>query len=383
MILTPFRALMGVFAMNALGFAVWLPRIPDVREALGIDIFTLSLCLVAMPLGTITGLVFAADLVRRIGVRKSCIATAIAGPLLIIPPAFAPSALWLAGLLYLWGLTWSVSEVAINAMANAIQRGEGRRIMSRCHGVWSFGAMAGGLIGGAMSQAQIAPGQSLLIVEPFIIAAGVFFASRLPAGQKAQGGRSRFRLPGKALFVICLLPIGALMIEGAMLDWSVLYMREIHGTSAFAASAIFAVFNLAMGFGRLSGDYMTDRFGVERMMLVSGLSLGVGVAAFALAPGMEVAALAALLTGYGAANVYPLALSIAPDFPGPSPEQNVASVVIIAVAGFLVGPPLIGFVGAHASLPVAFLCLTPLGILPVVIVLRGLLTPPALTEESR
>ena len=128
--MTPFQALMGVFAMNALGFAIWLPRIPDVRDALGLDVFTLSLCLVAAPFGTILGLLFSARLVRRMGIRRSCIATAIAGPLLIIPPAFAPNAPILGLLLFIWGLTWSLSEVAINAMANAIQRAEGRRIMS-------------------------------------------------------------------------------------------------------------------------------------------------------------------------------------------------------------------------------------------------------------
>lgn len=377
MTLTPFRALMGVFAMNAVGFLIWLPRIPDVRDALGIDLFTLSLCLVAAPIGTISGLLFSAQAVRRIGIRRSCIVAAIAGPLLIIPPAFAPTPLLLGIFLFIWGLTWSLSEVAINAMANALQRDEGKRIMSRCHGVWSFGAMAGGLFGGLMSDAEIHPGLGLLIAEPIIIAIGIWFALALPAGRSVpndDGGK--FQFPGKALFVICLLPIGALMIEGAMLDWAVLFMRDIHSTSPFVASIILSVFNLAMGFGRLSGDYATDRWGIERLMLVSGLSLGVGVVLFALSPNTGIAAIGALFTGFGAANIYPLALSVAPDFPGRSAESNVASVVIIAVAGFLVGPPLIGFVGKLLGLPAAFACLTPLGFLPILIVFSGKIRPP-------
>ena len=236
--------------------------------------------------------------------------------------------------------------------------------------------MAGGLVGGAMSQAAISPGLSQLLLEPIVIAVGLWFAWHLPAGQKVSAGGAGFRLPGGALFAICLLPIGALMIEGAMLDWSVLYMRDIHGTSAFMGAIVFAVFNLAMGFGRLSGDYSVDRMGAERLMLISGLSLGIGIAAFALVPAPGMAMIAALFVGYGASNVYPIALSVAPDFPGPSAEANVAAVVIIAMVGFLAGPPLIGFVGANLGLPVAFLCLTPLGLLPVYIVLRGQMRPP-------
>ena len=167
-----------------------------------------------------------------------------------------------------------------------------------------------------------------------------------------------------------------------MLDWSVLYMRDIHGTSAFVASVIFSVFNLAMGVGRLSGDYATERLGIDRMMLISGFSLGIGVALFAYAPGVQLAAAAALLMGYGAANIYPLALSVAPDFPGRSAEGNVAAVVIISVAGFLVGPPMIGFVGSELGLPIAFACLTPLGILPVLIVWAGLMRPPGQPDQA-
>lgn len=373
--LTPFQALMGVFAMNAFGFGLWLPRIPDMRAALQIDVFTLSLCLMAAPVATIIGLLFSADFVRRLGIRKSCMLAAVIGPLFVIPPAFSTTPLMLGALLFAFGLTWSITEVAINAMANAIQRAEGRRIMSRCHGVWSFGAMAGGLTGGAMSEAAIPPGLSQLMLEPVVILVGLWFARQLPAGQKVEAGRRGFRLPSGALLAICVLPIGALMIEGAMLDWSVLFMRDIHGTSAFIGAVVFGVFNLAMGFGRLSGDISTERYGPERMMLISGLSLGAGVALFAMAPGVPTAMIAALLTGYGASNVYPLALSVAPDFPGPSAEQNVAAVVIISMVGFLAGPPMIGFVGAKIGLELAFLCLTPLGLLPVIIVLRGLMHP--------
>ena len=382
MTVTPFRALMGVFAMNAFGFGIWLPRIPDMREALQIDVFTLSLCLSAAPLATIIGLLFSADLVRGLGARKSCMLSAILGPLFVIPPAFATGPVMLGALLFLFGLTWAVTEVAINAMANAIQRAEGRRIMSRCHGVWSFGVMGGGLVSGAMSQAAIPPGPSQLILEPVVIVVGLWFAARLPAGQKVTGGNLGFQLPGKALLAICLLPIGALMIEGAMLDWSVLFMRDVHGTSAMTGATVFAVFNLAMGFGRLSGDHTTERLGQDRMMLISGLSLGLGVAVFAVAPSVPLAMVAALLTGYGAANVYPLALSVAPDFPGPGAEQNVAAVVIIAMVGFLAGPPSIGFVGAEIGLPAAFLCLAPLGFLPVYVVLRGLMQPPNNSETT-
>ena len=373
--LSPFQALLGVFAMNAVAYAIWLPRIPDIKAALGLDVWTLSIALLGGPVGAIVGLTAAARITRRLGLRRACMVASFATPLALILPAMAGSALVLTTALFVVGLAHALTEVAINSMANAVQKSGGRRIMSRCHGVWSFGAMAGGLIGGALSQAEVSVLHGQVISGPLAALAMFAFAWALPKGQARAdtGGGAGFVMPSAALVVLCVVPIGALMIEGAMLDWSVLFMRDVIGTNALWAAVVLSVFNLAMGFGRLTGDWSTDAWGVSRMMAVSGLSLGVGVLAFAFAPGYWAAFLAAIFAGYGASNIYPLALSLAPDVPGKSAEHNVAAIVVIAMTGMLMGPPLIGFVGSIFGLWAGFAVLSPFGIMPAIMVWLGII----------
>lgn len=370
---SPLIALCGVFCMNGLAISLWLPRIPDVKAALGLDLWTMSLCLLGMPVGTMAGFFFAARLTRAIGRRVTSMVFGAAVPLSLILPAFATGPVTLTVTLLLFGLLTAQVEVGINAKANEMQRNLGRRIMSRCHGLWSVGMMSGGLIAGTFTQNSIGFATQQIVAEPLVALAAALFALALPAddARLPEPKRKGFALPGAALLVLCIVPIGALLVEGSMFDWSVLFLREEVGVEPFAASAVFAIFAMTMGFGRLTGDHAAELLGVTRLMLLSGLCMGVGVAAFALAPSLMVAAPAAALAGYGAANVYPLAMSLAPDVPGPSPEQNVAVIALTGFSAFLIGPPLVGFLGDRYGLSVGLLALTPIALAPAIMTLLG------------
>lgn len=370
--LTPLLALQGVFFMNAVGLALWLPRIPDVKEILGLDVMTVAICLMGAPVGTMIGFLFAARISRALGLKRACIIAGSAMCIALILPVAALSPISLFGSLVIVGFTIAIIEVAMNSKANVVQRDLGRRIMSRCHGMWSFGVMLAGLLAGTFAQAGISPLVQQLTLEPIAAILAIVFAMALPEDsprdEVEEGG---FKLPSGTLLILCLVPIAALLIEGAMLDWSVLFLRSEVGISAFNASVIFSIFAMAMGFGRLGGDWMTDRLGVSRMILISGFAMAIGMGVFAFSEGLWVAGIAAIFAGFGSANVYPLALSIAPDVPGGSPEGNVASVALSAFTAFLIGPPLIGFIADTFSLAVSFIVLSPLGFIPALFVLTG------------
>ncbi len=367
-----------VFALNAVGLSVWFPRIPDVKEALGLDVLTLAFCLFGMPAGTMLGFLIVGRIIRRLGLRTTVVVGGAGFLLSFIGPGLAPNAVVLGLTLFFCGLTIATIEVSMNAKASQTERVLGRRIMTRCHAFWSFGTVAGALIGGAFAQREIGFLTQQVLLQPLFAAATVFFGLRLLADdpQPAAEPEGRgFALPPVALLLVCLVPIGALLIEGAMMEWSALLMREWKGAGPFVTALTFSVFALAMAVARLTGDRLAEQLGPRAVILCSGVTMAVGIAAFGLAPGLWLSLPAALLVGAGCGNIYPLTMSMVGQLPGPRPERNVATLALIAFTAFLIGPPLIGTLAHLVGLPTAMALLAPLGLATLALVPRPLRQP--------
>jgi len=365
-----------VFALNAVGLAVWFPRIPDVKADLGLDVLTLAFCLFAMPAGTMLGFLGVGRLIRRFGTRATCVWGGSGFLLVFILPGLARNAVSLGLALFLCGLSIATIEVAMNAKASQTERVLGRRIMTRCHAFWSFGTVAGGLIGGLFAQEEIGFATQQLILQPLFAAATIYFASRViaddpdPAPQPEAVPERGLSVPPLALVLLCLVPIGALLIEGAMLEWSALLMREDKGASPLFTGVTFAAFALGMAGSRLSGDGLAERLGTRPVIVASGLLMGAGVAAFGLAPALWVSLVAAALVGIGCGNIYPLTMSMVGRIPSSRPERNVATLALVAFTAFLIGPPAIGTLAHAIGLPWALAVLAPLGLVPLAMLRR-------------
>jgi MFS family permease len=361
-----------VFALNAVGLAVWFPRIPDVKTDLGLDVLTLAFCLFAMPAGTMLGFLGVARIIRRFGTRTTCVWGGSGFLVVFILPGLARDAVTLGLALFFCGLTIATIEVAMNAKASQTERVLGRRIMTRCHAFWSLGTVAGGLIGGLFAQGEVSFLTQQLLLQPVFAAATVFFALRLIADDpEPEAAPERgFFVPPLALVLLCLVPIGALLIEGAMLEWSALLMREDKGASPFFTGVTFAAFALGMAAARLSGDGLAERFGPRPVIVASGLVMGAGVGVFGLAPALWVSLPAAALVGAGCGNIYPLTMSMVGRIPSPRPERNVATLALVAFTAFLIGPPAIGTMAHAIGLPWALAALAPLGLVPLTMLRR-------------
>ena len=371
-------ALQFVFALNALGLAVWFPRIPDVKAALGLDLQTLAFCLFGLPAGTMLGFLTVGRVTARIGLKATTIWGGSLFLLAFIGPGLARNALSLGLTLFLCGLTIATIEVAMNAKASQMERASGRRLMTRCHAFWSFGTVSGALIGGAFAQAEISFLTQQLIVQPVFAALTIFFGRMLiadePSTASSGGG---FTLPSRMLFLMCLVPIGALLIEGAMMEWSAILLREYVGASPFLTAATFATFALAMALLRLVGDRLAELFGPQRVIVASGLLMAAAIFGFALSPSVWLSMPFAALVGAGCANIYPLTMSMVAPLPGQAPERNVATLALTAFTAFLIGPPFIGLTGSLVGLPVALALLAPLGAAPLLLRARTGAAAPA------
>ncbi len=364
-------ALQIVFALNGLGLALWFPRIPDVKAALDLDVLTLAFCLFGLPAGTMLGFLSVGRITKAIGVRAACVWGGAAFLLSFILPALAWNAVTLGLALFICGLTIATIEVAMNAKASQVEREGGRRVMTRCHAFWSFGTVTGALIGGAVAQAGIGFLAQQVALQPLLAAATIHFGRRLlPDDPRETGAEPGFALPDRALLLLCLIPIGALLIEGAMMEWSALLLREHVAANPFQTALVFALFALAMAFMRLAGDRLAEMFGPVPVILVSGLLMGAGILGFGLSTRVWVSAPLAVIVGVGCANIYPLTMSMVAAVPGRRTERNVAALALIAFTAFLIGPPAIGVMASAFGLPAALALLAPLGLVPGFIAMR-------------
>ena len=210
----------------------------------------------------------------------------------------------------------------MNTEADRIESVTGRRIMSRCHGFWSLGSMAGALSGGVLAQASVSVGWHFTLVMPLLGLLGWWVASNLPRLDVPPGPVTTadadtvdsasdgplFRLPSKAILALCIMPLGVMAVEGAFIDWSAVFMRSVLDASPLVLSVVYAFFSVIMAITRLTGDELATRYGDLIVVRVSALAATCGIAVFALAPSIPVAIVGAALSGMGVAVVYPLAV---------------------------------------------------------------------------
>ncbi|MBP7240588.1 MFS transporter [Amaricoccus sp.] len=352
-----------VFALNALGLSVWFPRIPDVKAALGLDVLTLAFCLFGMPVGTMLGFLGVGRIVRHFGLKATATWGGATFLLSFIGPALAPNALALGLTLFVCGLTIATIEVAMNAKASQMEAALSRRLMTRCHAFWSLGTVTGALIGGLFAEADISFLRQQLLLQPLFAAGTIAFGWLLiPDAPRAETPERGVGMPSAALVLLCLVPIGALLIEGAMMEWSALLLREHVGASPFVTAATFATFALAMAIGRLAGDTLAEALGAGPVIVVSTLVMSAAMLGFALSPSVRASMPLAALLGLGCANIYPLTMSMVAPLPGQPPERNVATLALTAFTAFLIGPPFVGMMASLVGLPAALALLAPVGL---------------------
>jgi len=382
-LLSPQRLVMLVFFLQPVAFGSWLPRIPEVQAALGLGPGALAVALLGMPVGTLITLPFAGPLVGRIGARAAiligfaCYSVAASLPVLAPDPVLLFLALMLAG--------WAISfvELGLNVEADLVEKATGRLIMNTSHGCWSLGIMAGSLIGSGFAALGVAPAIAVpllaAIVLPFALLAGYALprlSDTAPAGRPL---RSAWSLPGPALIGICLFVFGITMTEGAMADWSAIFLRDALGAEGGLVGLGYSVFALMVAAGRFGGDLLKRRLGAVGTARLCGALAVTGGTLLYFAPGVELALAGFGIIGVGVSVGFPLAVTAAAGLGDRAASANVAVLSFVALTGFLIGPPLIGFVAEHSDIRLGVACVIPALLLSLL--LAGRLKPRPVTTR--
>jgi len=260
-------------------------------------------------------------------------------------------------------------DVAMNANAVEVERRLGRAIMSSSHGFWSLGGFLGGSLGGVLIAALGSAGHALVVSAVALALVGLAAphlrgAPPVPRHPAAAGGVLAHWPRGGAIYLLGLMALGAMVPEGAVLDWSALYLARELGSPVAASGLAFAGFAAAMAVMRFAGDHLRNRHGAVATLRVSGAVAAAGLLAASLAPSAPLAIAGFALAGLGIANMVPIILSAAGNHPGLGAGVGISVVTMMGYSGILVAPASIGLVADHIGfrLTYAVLALVLIGV---------------------
>ena len=358
------RAVIIIFGLNGLAFANWVARIPDAKQRLGMGDQLLGLVLLFAAVGALVAQPTVGWLIGRVGSRRMTTLLAIAFCLSLVLPGLAPSIPALMAALFVLGACNGGLDVAMNAQAALVEQRYGRPIMNSFHGIWSLGGLCGAALGGLLA-ARGLPLAAHLVGVAIVATAVAAVTSRwlLDDSQPDRDAGPGFALPPRALLLLGFIAFGVLFCEGAIADWSAVYLREGLHSGAGTAAIGFAVFSLLMAAGRLSGDALALRLGPPLVVRGGGalVALGIGLAVASSVPALAIAGFG--LVGAGLACSFPLLLSAAARTPGIAASTGIAAIATAGYTGFLVGPPLLGSVAEAVTLRGALGLLALVGVL--------------------
>jgi fucose permease len=286
-------------------------------------------------------------------------ATLLCAALPLLP--LAPTMPLLMLTLFIFGIGFGLLDVSMNVQAVAVEEGYGQPIMSTFHGVFSVGGLLGASSAGLIAGAGVSPFPHLLAVALILLILVAVASRPLLDIRAATEGVPVFAIPPRPLLGLGLLSFCVLFGEGAVADWSAVYLANVLDATPAVAAAGYGASSLAMAGMRFAGDALTLRFGPERLVRAGGLVAGLGMTGGLLIGTIPAAVVGFASVGAGLAVAFPIALGAGGRTPGLASGTAIGAVATAGYAGLLVGAPLIGFVSDRAGLPmglalVAMLC---------------------------
>ncbi len=357
------------FFVNGAVVGSWVPHIPDRARALGLNAASLGTLLLAGGLGAVLAMPLAGWLTARWGSRVVSTTAGALFPLWLSAAVLAQTVPLAALSLLLFGTCGATMDVAMNSQGVLVEEQMRSRSMSVFHGVYSLGGVAGSAITSA-ALAHAVPSRWLTLSMTAVLSSAVLAAAPalLPrVDEPASNGTRRVRPHGR-LLLLGVLAFASMVSEGAVADWSGLFLRVVHRLGPGVVGYGFTAFSAAMVAGRLSGDWSIAHLGEERALRLGGL-LGVAGLTIVLlspaggagfGPGDLVAMGGFALLGIGLANSSPVLYRAAGRMPGVPSGVGIATAVGIGYSGLLAGPPALGFLGHSAGIRSIFIAMAVL-----------------------
>jgi predicted MFS family arabinose efflux permease len=345
------------FFIAGFGMSAWAPLVPFARLRLGADDAALGMILLCMGIGSLVVMPIAAPMASRLGCRYVIIGAAALLALALPALALTQSSVTLGLSLLLFGIGLGALDISMNIHAVRVEKASGKAMMSGFHGFFSIGGISGAGLVSLMLWLGFSPLWSVFIIDLIIMALLMYAGGDLLADRPQEDAGPLFALPrGKVIFIGALCFI-LFLTEGAILDWSALFLTVERGLDSAKGGLGYALFSIAMTLGRLNGDRLINAIGRFRTLLAGSLCAAAGMALAIIFQPPQAALIGFMLVGLGASNLVPLLFSVVGNQTVMPPNLALAAISGIGYAGILAGPALIGFIAHLTSLLVAFGCI--------------------------
>ncbi|POY35140.1 MFS transporter [Solitalea longa] len=345
------------YFIYGLVFASWASRIPDIKQALGMNEAELGGVLFFIPIGQMTGMALSGWLVSKFGSKNILMKGAVLYPSMLVLLGLASTVWQLSMGLFLFGISSNLFNISVNTQAVGVERLYKGSIMASFHGLWSLAGFMGGLISTLMVALYISPFLHFCIILLFALLILITMSSSvLPRDEQRSAHndstekkqRKKFKLPNKQVFILGLIAFGSLVCEGTMFDWSSVYFEEVINPPQNLVRLGYIAAMFSMAGGRFAADSLITRFGVVNILKLSGATIASGLLLSTVFPTLPTATLGFFLIGLGVSAIVPVTYSLAGRSKTMQPSVAIAIVSSIGFLGFLLGPPVIGFI-AHAT----------------------------------
>ncbi|WP_312703387.1 MFS transporter [Stutzerimonas nitrititolerans] len=344
------------FFIAGFGLAVWAPLVPYVRERIEMSDALFGMLLLCIGIGSLTWMPLSGLLIARQGIRPvilGCVATLV---LALLGMALTES-IWLLGIaLFCFGGSLGVLDVVLNVQSLLVERELGRRMMSNFHGMFSLGSICGALVLTGLLTLGLSPASGTLLMIALIVIAnflvmGGYLARKAPAGGVA------FVRPSGLVLLVGALCFVVYLAEGAVLDWSALYLTGEKQLETTSGGLGYAAFALMVTVGRFAGGRVVNSLGTARVVAFGGLLAAAGIGLSIITDHWALALLGYGLCGLGCANVSPVLISSLSRQDAMPVHLAVTAATTVGFAGVLVGPAMIGLIAHYSSLTMAFVLL--------------------------
>jgi MFS family permease len=349
----------AAFFLYAFSLGGLFPRMGEIQQRMEVGEGALGLALIGTACGTMVSLTWGHALIERVGYRRCLLVLLPATAVWYALASWATAPWMLFAVLLPAGVGVGALEIMVNVEADRVEHGLGRRIMNRAHGFWSLGFFGAGLVGAGSAWLGISPqvqlsATVLLVGVATLLLLGRFAPSH-PRPQMAGAAMApRFARPTRAIWWLVCLTFSAMVMEGASIDWSSIYMRDVFGAAPFVAGLAVATGALAQACARFVADHFVERHSPQVVARVMLLMLGLGVLVVFAALHPAVSLLGFALMGAGTSAIFPLAMSAAAQRHDRPAAINVAALSQLSFVAFLLAPPLLGFVAEHWGIRYAF-----------------------------
>ncbi len=346
-------------------FSFWVTRIPEVKVHLGLSEGALGIALFFTPMGAIISMLISGRLIHAVGEGRTTVYALLFFCLAVVLPILAIDFISLCMGLFVLGLGMGWLDIAMNAVVNTIEKTEKVSIMSTTHGFYSLGGIAGGSVGGVLAGLGVDPVIHFIISGLLIFAVTFLFIGRqIGHIRDDSNGESAplFALPRPSMVGLAMIAFCIMIGEGAVADWSTVYLDEFLGSGATLAGFGYAAFSLTMTLGRFNGDHYIQQYGRARVILFGAVIAILGILLL-LTTAVNWAIAGFAMVGLGYSCIIPVLFSSASRVVGVNPAYGLASVASAGYFGFLIGPVIIGLIAEVYGLNNGFVLLLVLTII--------------------